>query len=327
MWRAGLQKIKMIAWGCGSLALALTASHFLQSTSAIAGDTRGAARAASVDADANDVAISEASHLLANARLSDLPDLPKEPHARAGPLDAAGIVAGVGARPSGAPEQNVACTYTLTADAAPEAMAALTLDAPCAAGRRFTLHHNGIMFTEVTDKDGRADMQVPALSRQATFIAAFSGGEGAVAGVDINDIGAYQRVAMQWQGAAGMRLHAVAFGADGEPQVHEWSGGATGDEAGVLTRLGNADQPGALLAEVYTFPSGPADRNGTIALRVEAEITDGNCDRDIDAQTLQMQADGGLRAQNLTLMMPGCEAVGDFLVLNNLLNDITIARN
>ena len=37
--------------------------------------------------------------------------------------------------------------------------------------------------------------------------------------------------------------------------------------------------------------------------------------------------DGSLRTREMVLEMPNCTTIGDFLVLNNLLQDLTIAAN
>jgi hypothetical protein len=54
-------------------------------------------------------------------------------------------------------------------------------------------------------------------------------------------------------------------------------------------------------------------------------VTDRNCGRDISAQSLEMRASGGLRTRELELSIPNCTALGDFLVLNNLMDDLKIA--
>ncbi|MFD0859546.1 hypothetical protein [Roseovarius aquimarinus] len=346
-----MQKLKMIALGCGTLALALGAGHYMQSRSAVPpvaqdaapaapslGDEHGALGGqAPVLAGAGAVELSSITLTSAAPQLpkavpapAALPELPDDRQAALGEGDA---LTATDALPAEEPAPGLSCDYSLTADVAPGAMVTLALDAPCAPRERFTLHHNGMMFTEVTDDGGHASMLVPALSRQAAFIAAFANGEGAVANAEVESLDAYQRVAVQWQGDSGVQLHALEFGADYDEDGHVWAGAArdvaaaADGDRGFLTQLGDAAQPDALRAEVYTFPSLLEGRDGQIALHVEAEVTAGNCNRDIEAQALQMQAGGGLKVQDLTLMMPECDAAGDFLVLKNLLNDLTIARN
>jgi hypothetical protein len=339
-----MQKLKMIALGCGTMAVALGAGHFMQSQSARAPVAQD--NAAPADGEARGALNSGALHLSSITLTSAVPKLPATaptpgalpqppaiPDTREAALDDANAQTMTDALPSEEPAPRLGCDYSLSADVAPGAMVALALDAPCAPGERFTLHHNGMMFTEVTDDGGHASMLVPALAQKASFIASFANGDGAVANAQVDSLEYYQRVAVQWQGASGMQLHALEFGADYEGEGHVWSGAArdvaaaADGDRGFLSRLGDAHQVDALMAEVYTFPSLLAGRDGDVVLQVEAEVTEFNCNRDIEAQALQMQVGGALSVRDLTLMMPDCGAVGDFLVLKNLLNDLTIARN
>ena len=99
---------------------------------------------------------------------------------------------------------------------------------------------------------------------------------------------------------------------------------AASGTGGFLTKLGSADAPDPLLAEVYTFPSGQHDR-GDIALVAEARITAENCNAELAAQSIQVRPDGTTEALDLSLRMPGCEAVGDYLYLQNMFEDLKLA--
>ena len=59
----------------------------------------------------------------------------------------------------------------------------------------------------------------------------------------------------------------------------------------------------------------------------EAEVTAQNCGQVIEAQSLELGDGGRLRTQYLTMTAPDCDAIGDFLVLNNLVDDPKIAAN
>ncbi|MEQ5869428.1 translocase [Sagittula sp. NFXS13] len=233
-------------------------------------------------------------------------------------------------QPSQAPALPV-CDIVMTATASAGAMVDIELTAPCHPSERVTLHHHGMMFTEVTSAEGALSVSVPALSDTALIIASFATGDGATAMADVPALPFYDRVAVQWIGNTGLGLHAREFGADYFAPGHIHAD-AAGDlavtargEGGFLTPLGNPAIPDPQLAEVYSFPKSVAARNGDITLTVEAEISDANCDRTIEAQTLEIRDGAGLRTRNLTLDMPSCEATGDFLVLKNLVEDLTIA--
>ena len=225
---------------------------------------------------------------------------------------------------------HLACVVTATAAPAPMAAVELTIDAPCNRNQRVTIHHTGMMVTETTRTDGRLNVTFPALSETAVFIIEFEDGMGTVVTTSIPDLKDYDRVVLQWRGDNGFQIHAREFGAVYGSAGHVWSGAVTltaQEGSGSVDRLGQAETLNPYLAEVYTFPSGTSHRDGTVALTVEAEVTQANCGRDIAAQTIQLHGGLAPHTQDLVLSMPDCSAQGDFLVLNNLLDDLKIAAN
>lgn len=224
---------------------------------------------------------------------------------------------------------NLGCAVTARATPGPMATVDLSVTAPCLGNSHLVVHHNGMTFTAITDEDGALDVTVPALAERAVFIAAFDNGEGAVATARVDDIADFDRIVLQWQGRAGYQIHALEFGATYGGPGHVWSGAEpvdAGDRTtGTVVRLGAEDALSPRLAEVYTFPAADADRSGDIALSVEAEVTADNCGRDISAQLLERKGSDRMQTRALDLTVPGCTAVGDFLVLNNLLDDLKIA--
>ena len=227
--------------------------------------------------------------------------------------------------------RTTACRSSMTATAAPLAMVSLTLTDPCRPNMRVTFHHEGLMFQVATDATGTVALTVPALSPNALFIADFAEGLGAMASIEVPDLVNYDRAALQWTGETGMQLHALEFGAAyGEPG-HVWSdaGGsldaALAGGSGLLTQLGDPSLDPALMAEVYTFPSGQTRRDGTVSLSVEAEVTARNCGREVMAEALQIGRDGVIDGTDVVLTMPGCDAIGEYLVLKNMLEDLKLA--
>jgi hypothetical protein len=47
----------------------------------------------------------------------------------------------------------------------------------------------------------------------------------------------------------------------------------------------------------------------------------------VRAQTVQIAESGTIMTNPVTLTIPGCEAVGDYLVLQNLFEDMRLASN
>ncbi|UOA30281.1 hypothetical protein DSM110093_00024 [Sulfitobacter sp. DSM 110093] len=226
-----------------------------------------------------------------------------------------------------------ACDIIADAQAVAAAMVKLALDAACLPNERLTVHHNGMIFTEVTDDKGRLNVTVPALAEEAVFILAFGNGDGAVAQTTVPELSDFNRVVLQWKGAAGFELHAREFGADYGDAGHVWSGAprdmatAVLGEGGFMIRNGDTDAAEPLMAEIYSFPVAAAAQEGDVALSVEAEVSKSNCGLEIEAQALELRGADQVKTQNLTLAVPDCDAVGNFLVLNNLLQDLKVAQN
>ena len=201
----------------------------------------------------------------------------------------------------------------------------LSVDAPCNENERITIHHTGMMFSEVTSDEGRVEVTVPVLSQTAIFIVELENGEGAVESVKVDGLDGLERIALQWSGQSGFQIHAREFGAAYGTSGHVWSGSSLSNGTGHMVRLGDGDGLNPNFVEIYTFPTAQSSRDGTVSLSVEAEVTEVNCGRDIAAQSIELRAPGAIRTRDLVLTMPECSAVGDFLVLNNLVDDLKIA--
>ncbi|MBV2359642.1 translocase [Thalassococcus sp. CAU 1522] len=324
-----LQNLKTYALAAGTLAVALGLGAYMQFSAAKPSDSAGQTNTpplavTSVTPTSTALAVPEMP-----AEQPALTDLPETPVATAASVD----VPIEPSLPAQTQPQALACAVEMTAQATAGAQVDLSITAPCHGSERVTLHHNGMMVTDTMQPDGTLSLRIPALAEQAVFIAAFNDGEGAMATAEVSSLPFYDRVVLQWKGEAGLQLHAREFGADYFGEGHVWAA-STGDlaatargESGFLTRLGTSNAPEALLAEIYSFPAGTAQRVGEIAVSVEAEITAANCDTTVEAQTLELRGENGLRVHDLTLEMPGCDGVGDFLVLKNVVEDLKIASN
>jgi hypothetical protein len=225
---------------------------------------------------------------------------------------------------------SAACAVTATATPAPMANVDLVVQAPCYRNDRATIHHNGMMFTVATDKAGSLKMTVPALTTNAVFIVGFAANKGAVAITRVPNLADYHRVVLQWVGESAFQIHAREFGAGYGTSGHIWHGmneNKSPDRHGSIVRLGDADTLAPHLAEIYTFPHRASTQSGTVSMSIEAEVTASNCGKEVSAQTIELGGAGRLKTRNLVLTVPDCTTIGDFLVLNNLVNDMKIAAN
>ncbi len=224
------------------------------------------------------------------------------------------------------------CPVRLSASTSAAAMVDLSLDAPCWPNERLSVHHNGLIITEMTSDAGQLHLSLPALSQSAVFEVNFASGPSAKADVSVDTLGLYDRVVVQWTGKDAVQLHAREFGANYGDTGHVWSGASrdiqavASGEGGFMTRHGNPQLAAARQAEVYTFPKAMAQTAGQVDLTVEAEVTTATCGRNLNAKTIQLGSDGDVTIREIALSVPDCGAQGDFLVLNNLLQDLKVAQ-
>lgn len=233
--------------------------------------------------------------------------------------------------PQSLPDAN--CDITANARTVAAAMVNLTLDASCLPNERVTVHHSGMVFSQMTDATGALDLTVPALAKEAVFILAFSNGDGAMAQTVVEEVDDFDRMVLQWRGDTGFQIHAREFDAEYGSDGHVWSG-ATRDMTaaitgvgGFLTVNGNVDLTDPLISEVYSIPTSISEQPNALTLSVEAEVTQANCDSEIEAKTLLMAAGTAIQTRDIALAVPECSAIGNFLVLPNLLPDLTVASN
>ncbi|WP_299956028.1 hypothetical protein [uncultured Roseobacter sp.] len=225
------------------------------------------------------------------------------------------------------------CPVKLSATTSAAAMVRLSLTAPCMQNERVTVRHEGLEFTETTSAFGGLDMTVPALAEDAAFGITFVNGYTAHAKAKVPSVKLYDRVAVQWEGNNVVQLHVREFGAHYGEDGHVWAGAprdissvADGSD-GFLTRHGDRAAHNARMTEVYTAPAETAQTEGAIEISIETEVTPANCGREIEATALKLMGGSTLLTGTVSLYVPGCSTVGNFLVLNNPLEDLTVAAN
>lgn len=225
----------------------------------------------------------------------------------------------------------VSCIPEMTTTAGAAATVALPVAAPYHASAPFTIHHQDMLFTAMMGDEGTANLKVPALAEVAVMIAAFEDGDGAVATVVVPDFANYDRAVLQWQGNTSIMLSAyegdAAFG-DANHITLQNPGNMerlVAAEGGFLMLVGDRTVPDALMAEVHTFPSGMTGEARDVALVAEAEVTVENCGQELSAQSIQVSPTGAATALDLIMQMPDCDTVGNFLILQNMFEDLTLA--
>lgn len=225
------------------------------------------------------------------------------------------------------------CETQVSAKAGPAATVILGVSSSCRTSERVEVMHDRLRFAVQTDGTGMAEVSVPALGEVAVFILQFEDGEVATATARIPEAADFDRVAIQWSGDNAMQIHAYEFGAGYFDDGHVWNENprtasfAQDGKGGFLSVLGDPDLTDPLMAEVYSYPQGASRTNGVVRVSIEAEVTAANCEREISAETLQPGYDGTLQSADVTLAVPSCDAVGEFLVLKNMIRDLKLAAN
>ena len=325
-----MDKKRKITLGVATLAIALGAGHLVQS-----GKVGGTATQV---ADAAEAAPTGITPLAASAQPDDaappapvaaafIPLETAAPSASPATAPPAPVLASVtpentppaAARP--APAQADACRATLDVVPGANGMLDLTLLSPCKPSTRVVLRHGGLAVTGRTSTGGALFTALPAMEASGEVSAMFPDGTIAHGAAPVNLSGLH-RFAVQWMADDQFGLNAYQGGAAwGTPgHVHAGARGLPEAATGWLMPLGDASVDLPMLAQVYTWPAKPGD----VAIDIEAPVTEATCERELLGETLESQA-GVVVRSDITLAMPDCTAVGDFLVLNNLSVGMTTA--
>lgn len=212
------------------------------------------------------------------------------------------------------------CLFEMSATPSDAAMVALKINAPCHSGEEVDLISGGISFSEYLDPDGQLDMMFPSLMAKPVITVSFGDGEVSTVQTELPDFGAYNRIALTWQGGTGLQLHALENGAGYDDPGHVWAESPHSPEAaiteagGFLSVLGSVPNGGA--ADIYTYPAAMDTLATLPEISVEVMVTENTCGTQISGNIFGSGA-GLPMHMPLTIAMPGCDAVGQYLVLKN----------
>lgn len=213
------------------------------------------------------------------------------------------------------------CKPQMDLTPAAQQMIVVSLTAPCQAGLPVVLRHGGLVFAEKLDALGHLQLQLPALEVAGRVSALFEDASSATAAVAMPGVARIDRFVLQSMAEDRFTLHAMENGAAYGEAGYISAARPLSASGGFIQALGDPDLELPMLAEVYTWPADGKTRAHPV---VEAQVSELTCGRELRAETLLLS--GGVLVQNeLTLAMPDCDAVGDILVLNNLVPDMTLA--
>lgn len=318
-----MQLTRKLALGAATLAVAFGAGHLMQNVLSKP-DTRQAAVADPKPKAITPLAAGpDVSKPVTTAHITVLPPVSKPapfPNVALQPAPAPVPVQPVAEAP--APKD---CKPVLDLSVEPAAMLGLVLTAPCNPDERVVLRHAGLAVTGRTSMTGSLFLSLPAMEQAAQVSVLFGDGASVEGSIAVPELAGMQRFGVQWMAQDAFQVNAFEGGADyGQPghvsaATPQRPAPGQPHSGGFLTQIGSDQVDLPMLAEVYTYPA-----KGEADIVVEAAVTKTTCGRELLGETLMSRA-GQVTVTDLTLAMPDCSAVGDFLMLKNLVPDPKIA--
>jgi hypothetical protein len=188
----------------------------------------------------------------------------------------------------------------LLLQAAPDAMVALTLDAPCMGQMPVLLHHAGMDLALRTDAAGQARMMLPALASPASVLADLPDGSQINAGVTVPGLEAVNRVAISGAGTFIFTASEATTAFGGAPQMQ-----------GKLMLLGEDLGSAYPMTQLYSGPAATTD----VSFTLEAPVTEEACNTDLRLSSLRMQRGGPVEVLPVEIALPDCTAIGEAVLL------------
>lgn len=210
------------------------------------------------------------------------------------------------------------CGLSVTATPLPGAMVALDVMDPCRPDARVEITHMALRISARTDALGLLTLDVPAFESPARFAVSLESGANATAETGLPDLGDYARAAIAWTGPHAITLHGEA--GDNPAMI----AARTTQTESFLSRLGDATLDAPHLAQVLTTPAALQD---DLLIRAEIAVDATSCGRPIVARSLQSLGGGPVTMADIALTLPGCEATGEFLMLQNLFQPPRLPAN
>ena len=231
-------------------------------------------------------------------------------------------------KPQVLPAASGGCHKNLALAPREGAMIDMGLIAPCYANQRLTIRHGELVFTGQTSAAGTLFVSLPALHSPAEVTITLENGEVLREAADIPQFTDYERFVAQWAAPEAFTLNGFVNGAAWGEAGHisaETTASASA-KGGFLTALGDPQSPAPLFAQVFTWPKGLPSSAPSIEVTLEAEVTTQTCGRSVTAQGMHLSG-GKITEQAITLAMPDCGAIGEFVVLSNPFGPTRLASN
>lgn len=186
----------------------------------------------------------------------------------------------------------------------------MTVVSECRAHAAFSVNHNGMTFTALTDETGTSSLIVPAMAVDATFFITFEDGKSLTTSTYAPEAERYNRVVFQWEGHESDYLRATD-GVTGFGKIDRF-----GADAGEIPRF----------AEVYSFPADIGLADGLSGIDAIAAVTEQNCGQDLVAESFTIfPGIVDLTFKDIRITLPDCHQIGDIIALKKVLGEQTLA--
>ena len=200
---------------------------------------------------------------------------------------------------------------TLHLDVIPPGSISAALSASCAGGANIKVTDGALTLSAMADQDGNWQALLPALSARTEVSVHFQQAQIATQTIDTPSATTFDRVILSAHKASSMHLdiHETAPGEDGSGHISAEMPRSPDDPVGGYL-MSYAGPEGSQI-ELYTAPSSVTQAR----LQIEAQVTPDNCGTTATGTVQRFDAGVAGPAQSVSIDMPSCEAVGQFVVL------------
>jgi hypothetical protein len=236
--------------------------------------------------------------------------------------ESAGLVPAVEAEES----IGLACApFAMTITSEAPALLRVSLDAPCRPSDTVVLAHAGLEFGITTDAMGLASVVLPAFAPDGRVTARFAMGGEVTGAAPVEGLETLERVAVIWNGPAGVSLNAfekgAAWGKPGHVSRERPNDPAKG--GGFLTVVAHDGAASVSSAEIYTR----RQEDPAATYEVDVAVSEATCGKTLAGRIIRLQG-GKMAEEPISLTMPTCGQSGGFVALGLKLDpSVTVATN
>ncbi len=224
------------------------------------------------------------------------------------------------------------CDAEFTVTALPGAELEANLNVPCKPNEMFTVVHETLAFSAMTDAAGTASFIVPAFAADAQVSVLFATGRPISASTSVSGMSRITRVAIVWEAPVDLNLRAREFGAQPGSEGDIWQENQLDYRAarrtggGYHTYLGLDPLTSGSKAEVYTLLRGGRTPEGFIEMSLEVASFGEMCGKDMIVSTIRSAGAQIELERDVQILLGDCGST-ETMTIREAVQDIRVARN